>query len=127
MSDEALEECTAVASSAGTIGGSSTLLPGVVRWLPEGFPDTEGMSPDETDVAYNESFEEAFGIGTDDFLELRVDADEATTARIGEPPGAGEMAGDEWFIERDAELMRLWNDRYPESAGLFCDLVASGG
>jgi hypothetical protein len=115
MSDDELQECTAIASSEGTIGGSATLISTLVLRLPD-----DVVSADVTfDVAFNEEY----GISLDQFLVLRNDADAATSVQYGDPPSVGERVSDEWFVRRDVVLMQLWNERYPTSATTFCDLV----
>ena len=125
MSDVELAECTDAALSEGTIGGSEVLVSTAVLLLPEDVIPPTG-TPDEIEAAFDAAFVEAYGISVDGFLTLREDADAATTARLGEPPGVGEHVSDEWFVERDSEMMVLWNERHPESARTFCDLVQDG-
>ena len=115
MSDDELAECTAVASSEGTIGGSDTLVSTLVLRLPDDVFSAKGTF----DVAFNEEY----AISLDQFLVLRNDADAATTAQFGDPPSVGERISDEWFVQRDVKLMQLWNERYPASARTYCDLV----
>lgn len=124
MTLEELAECTVAALDGGSIGGSPQILPGAAAWLVGETPDPSGMTDSEIFDAHNALWEESFGIDVDDFLVLRSEADAIAVSEIGEPPGIGEMVGDEWFVVRDTELMRLWNERFPESAQRFCDLVA---
>ena len=126
LSDDELAECTDVASSEGTIGGSATLISTLVLRLPEETSSTEGVPDDEVEAAFDAAFNEEYGISVDEFLVLRDDADAATTVQFGEPPSVGELVSDEWFIQRDVILMLLWNERYPASARAFCDLVMGG-
>ncbi len=123
LSDDELAECTDVASSEGTIGGSATLISTLVLRLPEETFATEGVPDDGVEAAFDVAFNEEYGITIDEFLVLRDDADEATTVQFGEPPSVGELVSDEWFIQRDVILMLLWNERYPASARAFCDVV----
>lgn len=125
MSDDALAECTEAAGAGGSIGGSGSLLPTVVLRLPDEAIVPDGSSDDEVEAAFDAAFTEAYRIHVDEFLALRDDADAATTAQHGEPPGVGEHVSNEWFVQRDTELMRLWNERHPESAATFCELVAN--
>jgi hypothetical protein len=126
MSDEELAECTDVASSEGTIGGSATLISVLVLRLPDDAVSAEGVPDDGVEAAFDVAFNEEYGISVDTFLVLRDDADAATTVEFGEPPSVGERVSDEWFVQRDVLLMLLWNERYPESARTFCDLVMDG-
>jgi hypothetical protein len=115
LSDDELAECTVIASSDGTIGGSATLVSTLVLRLPDDVVSSEGAF----DVAFNEEY----GISLDQFLVLRNDADAATSVQYGDPPSVGERVSDEWFVQRDVVLMQLWNEGYPTSATTFCDLV----
>jgi hypothetical protein len=115
LSDDELAECTVIASSGGTIGGSAILISTLVLRL----PDDVVSSEDAFDVA----FKEKYGISVVQFLVLRDDADAATSVDYGKPPSVGEPVSDEWFAQRDVVLMQLWNERYPTSARTFCDLV----
>jgi hypothetical protein len=124
--DDELAECTDTALDEGTIGGSGTLLPRVVLALPDEAVAPEGTPDDEVEAALDAAFSEVYGIRVDEFLTLRDDADAATAARLGEPPGIGEQVSDEWFVERDITLMQLWNERHPASARTLCDLVYDG-
>jgi hypothetical protein len=124
--DDELAECTDTALDEGTIGGSGTLLPRVVLALPDEAVAPEGTPDDEVEAAFDAAFSEVYGIRVDEFLTLRDDADAATAARLGEPPGIGEQVSDEWFVERDITLMQLWNERHPASARTLCDLVYDG-
>ena len=121
LSDDELAECTAIATSEGTIGGSATLVSALVLRLPDDVLSAE----DTIDVAFSEEY----GIGIDQFLALRDDADAVATAQFGDPPSVGEHLSDDWFVQRDVVLMQLWNERYPASTRTFCDLVrdAAGG
>ncbi len=125
MSDDALAECTEAADAHGSIGGSGSLLPAVVLWLPDEAIAPEGSSDDEVEAAFDAAFSKVYGIHVDEFVALRDDADAATTAQYGEPPVVGEHVSDEWFVQRDTELMQLWNERHPESARMLCELVES--
>lgn len=125
MTDDALAVCTEAARVEGSIGGSGSLLPTVVLRLPEEAIAPEGSSAEDIEAAFDDSFNEIYGIHVDEFLSLRDDADAVTTAQHGEPPGIGEQVSDEWFVERDAELMKLWNERHPESARRVCELVVA--
>lgn len=125
MSDDALAECTEAARAHGSIGGSASLLPSLVLRLPDEAIAPEGSSDDEVEAAFDAAFNEVYGIHVDEFLALRDDADAATTAQHGEPPAVGEHVSDEWFVQRDTELTRLWNERHPESARTLCELVAN--
>ena len=125
MSDAVLAECTGAARAGGTIGGSAVLLPNVALRLPSEAMAPEGSSTDDVEAAFEAAFSDVYGMGVDEFLALRDDADETTTALLGEPPGVGENVSNEWFVERDAELMRLWNERHPEGAAAYCEFVAS--
>jgi hypothetical protein len=124
--DDELAECTDTALDEGTIGGSGTLLPRVVLALPDEAVAPEGTPDDEVEATFDAAFSEVYGIRVDEFLTLRDDADAATAARLGEPPGIGEQVSDEWFVERDITLMQLWNERHPASARTLCDLVYDG-
>ena len=123
LSDDELAECTDVASSEGTIGGSATLISTLVLRLPDEAISTEGVPADEVKAVFDVAFNEEYGIGVDTFLALRDDADAATTVQFGKPPSSGERVSDEWFVQRDVLLMLLWNERYPASARTFCGLV----
>ena len=123
LSDHALAECTDVAGSGGTIGGSATLISTLVLRLPPETASTEGMSAEEIAAAFDAAFIEEYGIRVDEFLVLRDDADALTTTQLGEPPAVGEGVSDEWFVHRDVFLMRLWNERHPASARTVCALV----
>ena len=123
LSDDALTECIDVADSGGTIGGSATLISTLVLRLPPETASTAGMSAEEVEAAFDAAFFEEYGIRTDEFLVLRDDADALVTTRLGEPPAVGEAVSDEWFVQRDVILMRLWNERYPASARTVCELV----
>lgn len=124
MSDVALAECTEAARAGGSIGGSGNLPSTVIfRVLDEAIAP-EGSSEDEVEAAFKAAFNELYGIPVDEFLAFRDDADATTTAQHGEPPAVGEHVSDEWFVHRDTELMQLWNERHPESARTFCELVA---
>lgn len=123
LSDDALAECTGVAGNGGTIGGSGALISTLVLRLPDETVSTEGMSAEEVEAAFDAAFVEEYGIRVDEFLVLRDNADALTTTQFGEPPAVGEGVSDEWFIQRDVILMRLWNERHPASARTVCDLV----
>lgn len=123
MSDNGLAECTEAARAHGSIGGSGSLLPSVVLRLPDEAIAPEGSSDDEVEAAFDAAFSKVYGIHVDEFVALRDDADAATTAQYGEPPAVGEHVSDEWFVQRDTELMQLWNERHPESARMLCELV----
>jgi hypothetical protein len=123
LSDDELAECTDIASSEGTIGGSATLISTLVLRLPDEAISTEGVPADEVKAVFDVAFNDEYGIGVDTFLALRDDADAATTVEFGEPPSVGERVSDEWFIQRDVILMLLWNERYPASVRTFCGLV----
>jgi hypothetical protein len=110
MSDDEIAECTNVASSEGTIGGSATLISSLVLRLPD-------------EAVLDAAFGEEYGISVDEFLGLREDADAAATVKFGEPPSVGEQVSDEWFVRRDVLLMLLWNERYPASARTLCEVV----
>lgn len=127
LSDDALAECTDVARSGGTIGGSATLISALVLRLPDETVSTEGMSAEEIEAAFDAVFVEEYGIRVGEFLVLRDAADELTTTQLGEPPAVGEGVSDEWFVQRDVILMRLWNERHPTSARTVCDLVTDDG
>jgi len=81
------------------------------------------MSPEEVEAAFDTAFVDEYGVGVDEFLVLRDDADALATTQLGEPPSVGEMVSDEWFVHRDIFLMRLWNERHPASARTVCALV----
>ena len=121
-----LAGCTDAALEEGTIGGSQSLASIVVVALPDNAIAPEGTPTEEVEIVFDTAFREFYGIGVDEFRALRDDADAATVAGLGEPPGIGEMVSNEWFVERDILLMTLWNERHPASAGTFCDLVNSG-
>jgi len=123
LSDDALAECTDVASSGGTIGGSATLISALILRIPDENVSTEGMSAEEIETAFDTAFVDEYGVRVDEFLVLRDDADALATAQLGEPPSVGEMVSDEWFVQRDVILMRLWSERHPASARTVCDLV----
>ena len=123
LADGELAECTDVAGSRGTIGGSATLVSTLVLRLPDGAVAAEGMSAEEIEAAFDAVFIEEYGIRVDEFLVLRDDADALTTTQLGEAPAVGEGVSDEWFVQRDVILMRLWNERHPASARTVCDLV----
>ena len=123
LSDDALAECTDVAGSGGTIGGSGTLMSTLVLRLPDETVSTEGVSAEEVQAAFDQAFVEKYGISVDEFLVLRDDADALATTQLGEPPSVGEGVSDEWFVQRDVILMRLWNERHPASARMVCDFV----
>jgi hypothetical protein len=123
MPDDAVVECAEAARSEGSIGGSEQLVSALVLRLPD-----EAVSPEETpereaEAAFDRAFSEMYGIDVDEFLSLRDDADTATMARLGEPPGVGEQVSDEWFVQRDLTLLQLWNQRHPASARALCELV----
>jgi len=122
MTGDDLAEC--IALSKGSLGGSSNLISAPVLLLPDVGAYPEGASDAEVEAEFDRRFSEAYGIEVDDFMDLRAEADAATTASMGEPPGVGELVGDEWFVERDIKLMMLWNDRHPASAKAFCALIA---
>lgn len=121
-----LAECTDAALEEGTIGGSQSLASIVVVALPDEAIAPPGTPAEEVEVVFNSAFREVYGIGVDEFRAMRDDADAATIAELGEPPGVGEMVSNEWFVERDTLLMKLWSERHPASAGTFCELVSSG-
>ena len=123
LSDDELAECTDIASSEGTIGGSADLISTLVLRLPDEAISTEGVPADKVKAVFDVAFNEEYGIGVDTFLALRDDADAATTVQFGKPPSSGERVSDEWFVQRDIILMRLWNERHPASARTVCDLV----
>ncbi len=125
MTDDALAVCTETARAEGSIGGSGSLLPTVVLRLSDEAIAPEGSSAEDIEAAFDDSFNEIYGIPVDEFLSLRDDADAVTTAQHGEPPGVGEQVSDEWFVKRDTELMKLWNERHPESARGVCELVVA--
>lgn len=129
MSDTELAECRDAADAvngATSIGGSSVLISVPAVLLPD-VVIPPAATPAEMEAAYDEAYREIYKISVDELLALRADADAPTTARLGEPPGIGEhVSADEWFAERDTELMRLWNERHPESVKAFCDLVQDG-
>ena len=85
-SDIELAECTDAGRSEGTIGGSEVLVSVPVLHLPDDVIPPEG-TPDEIEAAFDAALREVYGISLDEFLALREDADAATTARLGEPPG----------------------------------------
>jgi hypothetical protein len=126
LSDDELAECTGVASSEGTIGGSATLISTLMLRLSDDAVSAEGVPDDGSEAALDVAFNEEYGISIDTFLVLRDDADAATTVEFGEPPSVGERVSDEWFVQRDVLLMLLWNERYPASATTFCNLVMDG-
>ena len=123
LSDDELAECTDIASREGTIGGSATLISALVLRLPDEAISTEGVPADEVKAVFDVAFNEEYGIGVDAFLALRDDADALTTTQLGEPPAVGERVSDEWFVQRDVILMRLWNERHPASARTVCGPV----
>lgn len=112
--------------TAGSLGGSSNLISALALGLPDRDTPLYGKPADEIEAAFDEAFTEAYGIHVDEFLALRDDADAATTAEFGEPPGVGELVSDEWFVERDARLMALWNERHPASARAYCESLGDG-
>ncbi len=74
---------------------------------------------------FDRRFKAAYGISVDEFLSLRDDADEVIRSQRGEAPGIGEHVSNEWFVERDERLMMVWNERHPQSARTYCELVAA--
>jgi len=123
MSDAEVFECADATRSEGSLGGSASLISTLILRLPDETVSPEGRSDDEVEDAFDRTFTEMYGIDIDEFLALRDDADAATTDLLGEPPGVGEHVSDEWFVQRDITLLRLWNERYPQSAKAYCDLV----
>ncbi len=123
LSDDELAECTIAANSMGTIGGSATLISTLVLRLPDEAVSAEESPGDDFEARLDAAFREAYGISVDEFLVLRDDADATATAQFGEPPSLGEPVSDEWFVQRDTMLMRLWNQRFPQSARTLCDLL----
>jgi hypothetical protein len=124
MSNDDLLLC--VDRTAGSLGGSSNLISSLALGLPDVDTSLDGQTADEVEAAFDKAFTEAYGIHVDEFLALRDDADATATAEFGEPPRVGELVSDEWFVERDAKLMTLWNDRYPASARAYCDSLGDG-
>ena len=117
MSDDVLAEC--IALTEGSLGGSTSIVSGVVLRLPE------GASGEDAQAEFNRRFSTAYGISVDEFLALRNDADEETRSRMGDAPQIGEQASNEWFIERDRRLMAMWHERHPQSARTYCELVVA--
>jgi len=122
MTADDLARC--VALSAGSLGGSSNMISAPVLRLPDEGGYADGASDAEIEAEFDRRFSEAYGIRVDDFLALRADADAATTAMMGEPPGVGELVGDDWFVERDTKMMMLWHEQHPASARSYCELIA---
>jgi len=123
MSDAEVVECADATRSEGSLGGSTSLVSTLILRLPDEAVSPEGRSDDEVEDAFDRAFTEMYGIDIDEFLALRDEADAATTELSGEPPGVGEHVSDEWFVQRDITLLRLWNERHPQSARAYCELV----
>jgi len=113
MSDEEVARCLELSNRS----VSPSLL------LPDEAIAPAGSSDEVYETTFDRVFHEVYGIHVDDFLAIERIADAETTAHLGEPPGAGEMVTDEWFRERDARLLELWNERDPDSARAYCELV----
>lgn len=126
LTDEQLDRCLAVATELGSIGGSEQTISLVVVQLPDDAIAPAGSSDEEIEATFDRAFLSLYGIHVDDFLSIRRSADASTTERLGEPPGVGELVdADDWYDDRDATLLESWNDRYPDSASAFCELVES--
>lgn len=123
MSDAELADC--IELTRGSLGGSSNMISGPALRLPDRSSSESGVSSEDVEAEFDRRFSAAYGISVDEFLALRADADEATRSRLGEAPLSGELVSDEWFVERDEQLMMLWYDRHPQSARTYCDLVAA--
>lgn len=124
MSDEQLSACAEAARSEGNLGGSAQLVSLLVLRLPDdaiSYP--AGATDDEIQATFDRAFRDAYRISVDDFLALRDEADAATVEQLGEPPSLGEMVSDEWFVQRDLVLLRLWDERHPSSARHVCRLL----
>ncbi len=98
-----------------------------MRRLPNEATSPAGRSDDEVAEELDRAFSDTYGIHVDEFLALRYDADTAATERFGDPPGLGELVSDEWFAQRDAILLMLWNERHPTSARAYCELIGETG
>ena len=127
LTDEQLARCLAVSNELGSIGGSDQIISLAVVQLPDDAIAAAGSSDEEIEATFDRAFLSLYGIHVDDFLSVRQHADAATTERLGNPPGIGELvAADDWFNDRDAILLDSWNDRYPDSARTFCELIDTG-
>jgi hypothetical protein len=123
MSDAELAEC--IERTSGSLGGSPNAISGPALRLPDPSSSESGVSSEDVEAEFDRRFSAAYGISVDEFLALRVDADEATRSRLGEAPRVGELVSDEWFVQRDEQLMILWHERHPQSARTYCDLIAA--
>lgn len=123
MSDAELAAC--IERTGGSLGGSTSTISGPALRLPDPSSSESAEPSEDVEAEFDRRFRAAFGISVDEFLALRADADEVTQSRLGEPPGVGELVSDEWFVQRDEQLMMLWHDRHPQSARTYCDLVAA--
>ena len=124
LTDEQLARCLAVSNELGSVGGSDQIISLAAVQLSDDAIAPAGSSDEEIEATFDRAFLSLYGIHVDDFLSIRRSADAATTERLGDPPGVGELvAADDWFNDRDAILLDSWNDRYPGSARTFCELV----
>lgn len=99
-----------------------SVSPGLL--LPDEAIAPAGSSDEQYEETFDRVFHDVYGIHVDEFLAIERIADAETTARLGEPPGVGEMVSDEWFRERDSRLLELWNERDPRGARVYCELIA---
>lgn len=110
MSDEEVARCLELSNRSVS---PARLLPGEAI-------APAGSTAEVKEATFDRVFHEMYGIHVDDFLAIQRTADEETTVRLGEPPGVGELVTDEWFRERDARLLELWNERDPGGARVYC-------
>lgn len=125
LSDDELAQCLDLSNEHGSIGGSSQIISLAATLLPDDAIAPPGSTDDEIEATYDRVFSEHYGISVDEFLTLRQRADDTTIERIGEPPGVGELVGNEWFLERDEIMLDAWNDEHPQSARDYCELLTS--
>ena len=125
LSDDELAQCLDLSNEHGSIGGSSQIISLAATLLPDDAIAPPGSTDDEIEATYDRVFSEHYGISVDEFLTLRQRADDTTIERIGEPPGVGELVGNEWFLERDEIMLDAWNDEHPQSTRDYCELLTS--
>ena len=122
LSDDEVAEC-AGAVGGGSLGGRESLVSVLVLGLPDEAIPPSGTPAEEIEAAFDLAFSDMYGIHVDEFLALRDEADTATTDLLGVAPGVGERVSNEWFVQRDMQLLALWNERYPVGARAYCELV----
>jgi hypothetical protein len=103
---------------------SSLIIAALALRLPDEAIAPAGTPAEEAEEIFGRPFHEMYGIHVEEFLALRRDADAATTQQLGDAPVLGELVSDEWFVQRDITLLEIWNDRHPESARAYCDLIS---